>query len=235
MISILKYLLDMIYPKKCPVCHEILEDPAEQICRKCLRKLVFVGKCYCLKCGKPMTDNTDFCRECAGRKRAFTQGRSILVYDDLMRESIIKYKYGRRVEYGDFYAKLMCKLAGKQILFWDPDLIVPVPMHDRKRRVRGFNQAEYLARRISKEMGIPFSDRAVKKVKATSSQKKLNAKERSRNLEKAFEVCEDIDGLKILVIDDVYTTGSTMEEIASVLSEKGAEKVYFLTICAGYN
>ena len=100
---------------------------------------------------------------------------------------------------------------------------------------RGFNQAEYLAKIIGKELGIPAVSHVLKKVKNTRSQKKLDAEKRRKNLRNAFAANEDFTGLKILIIDDVYTTGSTMEEIASLLRAKGAQNVYFFTICTGYN
>lgn len=225
----------MIYPKKCPICHKILGDPEKWICSECVSALIFVGKYYCMKCGKPVKEGEMYCEQCTSRKMSFTQGRSVLIYNDALKKSIVKFKYENRREYGDFYAWLMCRYAEKQILYWKPDVIFPVPLHKRKQRTRGFNQAEYLARQIGKEFGIPVTETALKKVRDTRSQKKLNAEERRKNLENAFEVCEDVNGLNILVIDDVYTTGSTMNEIASVLTMKGAKKVFFLTFCTGYN
>lgn len=107
------------------------------------------------------------------------------------------------------------------------DLIVPVPMHPRKQRERGFNQAADLAEKAGGILKIPMSDQVVKKTKATRSQKKLNAAERKQNLRMAFQATERLDGLRILVIDDVYTTGSTIEAMAHVLKAAGADKVFF--------
>lgn len=188
-----------------------------------------------MKCGKPVRKEQEYCVQCTEERRFFTEGRSILIYDDMMRESIIKFKYEGRRGYGDFYVKLMCSFGMRDILRWSPDLILPVPLHKRKLRNRGFNQAEYLAQGISRKFGIPMAADVLKKEKNTKSQKKLDAKGRKRNLKKVFQVYENLNGLKILVIDDVYTTGSTMDEIASVLTSKGAKKVFFLTICTGYN
>ena len=99
--------------------------------------------------------------------------------------------------------------------------------------MRGFNQAAYLAERLSGYTGIPWDEQLVRKIKKTRSQKKLNAAERRRNLKKAYLVTGKISGLTVLVVDDVYTTGSTMDAMAMSLREAGAEEVYFLTVCAG--
>ena len=125
-------------------------------------------------------------------------------------------------------------IYGKQYMErWTPQLIVPVPLYPGKKRMRGFNQAAYLAERLSGYTGIPWDEQLVRKIKKTRSQKKLNAAERRRNLKKAYLVTGKISGLTVLVVDDVYTTGSTMDAMAMSLREAGAEEVYFLTVCAG--
>ena len=150
-----------------------------------------------------------------------------------MRRSVTRYKYYGCREYGDFYAKAMYRYAKMELREWKPDLIVPVPVHRSKERMRGFNQAAYLAERISRYTGIPADMGLVQKNIKTKSQKKLNALQRRKNLEKAFCVTGDVRGKDILVIDDVYTTGSTIDAMASCLKKKGAENVYFLTVCIG--
>ena len=112
---------------------------------------------------------------------------------------------------------------------WKPDVIVPVPLTGRKQRMRGFNQSAYLADRVGEQLQIPL----VKKTRNTKSQKKLNAAQRKQNLADAFRAEENIRGLTVLVIDDVYTTGSTVDAMAQCLKGAGAEQVYFITLCAG--
>lgn len=188
-----------------------------------------------MKCGKPINAEEEYCSDCSGRKRAFTKGLGIYLYDDRMRASLVRYKYYGRREYGDFYAAAICRYGQKEIRLWKPDLILPVPLHPSKQRMRGFNQSEYLADRIGDFYGIPVSAGLLIKTKKTKSQKKLNARERYRNLQGAFLVKERVDGLNILIIDDVYTTGSTIDEAANSLLYAGAKKVYFLTVCMGRN
>lgn len=188
-----------------------------------------------MSCGKPVEAEQEYCHDCAGRKREFTQGRGIYMYDDRMRSSLVKYKYGGRREYGNFYAAAISTYARDEISRWKPDLLIPVPLHPSKERMRGFNQAEYIAEQVGDFYGIPVSSQILVKTRRTKSQKKLNARERSRNLQGAFLVRERLDGLTILVIDDVYTTGSTMDAAAASLKEAGAKSVCFLTVCTGQN
>ena len=194
--------LNILYPKRCPVCHGILSDRGNLICQSCEKWLHPIVTDYCLKCGKPVKAEEELCGECRKSHREFDRGRSVFFYNDKIR-------------------------------MWKPDLIVPVPMHPRKQRERGFNQAADLAEKAGGILKIPMSDQVVKKTKATRSQKKLNAAERKQNLRMAFQATERLDGLRILVIDDVYTTGSTIEAMAHVLKAAGADKVFFVTLCTG--
>lgn len=228
----LEKMSDIFYPRRCPVCQKILKDQKRMIFPQCETMLHPIGHPRCFKCGKPV-EKGEFCRDCQKRKHMFEQGRGIFVYDSSMRRSVTRYKYYGCREYGDFYAKAMYRYAKMELREWKPDLIVPVPVHRSKERMRGFNQAAYLAERISRYTGIPADMGLVQKNIKTKSQKKLNALQRRKNLEKAFCVTGDVRGKDILVIDDVYTTGSTIDAMASCLKKKGAENVYFLTVCIG--
>ena len=229
---LLSRILDVFYPRRCPVCQKILKDQRRMICPECERLLRPIGHPRCYKCGKPV-EKGEYCRDCERRQHIFEQGRGIFVYDSRMRRSVTRYKYYGCREYGDFFARAMYRYGQKELREWDPDLIVPVPLHRSKERMRGFNQAAYLAERLSRYTGIPADMELVKKVVKTRSQKKLNALQRRKNLEKAFFATKNVRGKNILVVDDVYTTGSTIDAMAGCLKKKGAENVYFLTVCIG--
>ena len=228
----LRKILDIFYPRCCPVCQKILKDQRRMICPECEKKLRPIGHPRCYKCGKPIEEG-EYCKDCQKHTHIFDQGRGIFVYDGIMRRSVTRYKYYGCREYGDFYAKAMYRDAWKNLNQWKPDLIVPVPIHKSKERLRGFNQAAYLAERLSCYTGIPVDTDLVQKVVKTKSQKKLNAMQRRKNLEKAFLVTKNIRGKDILVIDDVYTTGSTIDAMAGCLRKRGAKNIYFLTVCIG--
>ncbi len=223
--------LDLFYPPRCPVCDGILEDSSRKICPECEQTFHPVSEHYCLKCGKPVDETEEYCTECRHRERKFSRGRGIFLYDTQMKQSLLRYKYYGSREYGKYYAESICRYAGADIMNWKPDVIVPVPLHRRKKRMRGFNQAADLAERTGKLLGIPVTEEIVYKIKETRSQKKLDADERKRNLKNAFRAVTSVKGLRILVIDDVYTTGSTMEAMAECLLESGAKEVFFVTLC----
>lgn len=228
----LRKILDIFYPRCCPVCQKILKDQRRMICPECEKKLRPIGHPRCYKCGKPIEEG-EYCKDCQKHTHIFDQGRGIFVYDGIMRRSVTRYKYYGCREYGDLYAKAMYRYAWKNLNQWKPDLIVPVPIHKSKERLRGFNQAAYLADRLGCYTGIPVDTDLVQKVVKTKSQKKLNAMQRRKNLEKAFLVTKNIRGKDILVIDDVYTTGSTIDAMAGCLRKRGAKNIYFLTVCIG--
>ena len=223
----------MLYPKKCPLCHQILKEKDRLICPECSGKVRPISGPRCMKCGRPVKMEEEYCEDCRKGAHHFTEGRSIFWYGEVWRQSLVRFKYYGCREYGDFYAKAMSVFGKKYLERWKPDLIVPVPLHPRKKRMRGFNQAAYLAERLSVLTGIPWNGHLVKKIRSTRAQKKLNAIQRRQNLKNAYQVTERIPGFSVLVVDDVYTTGSTADAMAMCLLEAGAEKVYFLTICAG--
>ena len=226
-------LLDMLYPKKCPLCHQILKEKNSLVCPDCFQKAMPMKEPLCMKCGRPVRMEEEYCQDCRSGVHHFTEGRSIFPYGEIWRQSLVRFKYYGCREYGDFYAKAISIYGRKYLERWKPQLIVPVPLHSRKKRMRGFNQAAYLAERVSCFTGIPWSDNLVIKIRNTKSQKKLNASQRKKNLRNAYLVTRKITGFSVLVVDDVYTTGSTMDAMAMCLQGAGAKDVYFLTVCAG--
>ena len=227
--------LNLLYPRRCPLCHRILKDSHALICPECAGDLRPIQGARCYKCGKPVSEEEEYCRDCKAAPGAFDQGRGIFLYDDRMKYSIMKYKYFGCREYSRFYGRALYLYGRDQLALWKPDVIVPVPLHWRKLRKRGFNQAELLAEELAKSAGLPVDVSLLKKSRATRSQKKLDAAGRKKNLKKAFQVVGNPSGMRILLIDDVYTTGSTMDVLAHALLEKGASHVFFLTVCIGSN
>lgn len=233
MKKIIYTFLNILYPRHCPVCHKILKDQNGIVCPECENGFSRIGKDYCLRCGKPVKAQEEYCGECRKRSRSFDRNKAVFLYNGKLRRSLVRYKYYGCREYGDFYASAICRYAGRDIMGWSPDVIIPVPLTPKKQRARGFNQAGYLADRIGEKLHIPVSHTLLRKVRSTKSQKKLNAAQRRQNLKDAFRVQENIQGITVLVIDDVYTTGSTMEAAAACLKSAGAESVYCITLCTG--
>lgn len=151
-----------------------------------------------------------------------------------MRHIILKIKYDNKREYIEGFAKLMAIRYEKFIKVSNIDCIMPVPLHSSRKRMRGFNQSDILAKDLSKYLDIPVLHDCLCRIKKTIDQKGLSRTERLHNLDNAFMVRDLPSNIKnILVVDDVYTTGTTIEKCAKILKDSGANKIYFLTICTG--
>ena len=224
--------MGMLYPQTCYFCGKLSET---EICRECRPKLTYIGEPRCKKCGKPIhSQEQEYCHDCRKKRFAYEQGKSIWLHDERVRWSVYQFKYHNRRIFGEFYAKEMYRLYGKWLRENHIDVIIPVPLHPRRRRLRGFNQAEVIAKELGKLTGIRVDGKAIVRSKYTDPQKKLGHRERSDNLKHVFEVRGDLSYAKnILIVDDIYTTGSTIHEIARTIRVNFTSKVWFLTISIG--
>lgn len=170
-----------------------------------------------------------------GSEKSFLeQGRSVYVYRGEICRSVYRFKYSNRREYAGFFAEKAAQRYGEWIAQCGIEAIVPVPMYRHKKRRRGYNQAEIFAKELAMQLSIPFVANGVKRIRDTGPQKLLSNVERKNNLKKAFQAEEFIVKYKcILIVDDIYTTGSTVEAVAEVMRRTGVERVFFLTLCTG--
>ena len=233
--SFLNNLLNIVYPARCPICGEIISKRGRDICPECEVRLTYVEEPICLKCGKPVSgEEQEYCSDCLNKNHLFKEGRSVLVYDEHASKSIYAFKYNARGEYAKFYGRIIYERLGRKIRSWKPDVIIPVPIHSSKLKQRGYNQAALIAKELSKRLNIPMDERLIVRKNQTKVQKNLSAKDREINLKKAFNVTRNSVELKsVLVVDDIYTTGSTMDAIAGCLEGAGIREVYFVTLCIG--
>ena len=231
-MNLWKRCLGILYPQTCCFCGKV---SAEQICDSCAEKVEYISEPICKKCGKPIwKDEKEYCKDCTENHFEYEQGRSLWVHRGLMRKSVYQFKYHNRRIYGEWYAKELFRLHGHKLKEWKIDCIIPVPLHKRKRRVRGYNQAEIVAKHLGQISGIPVDTKAVVRIRNTKAQKRLDHQERKHNLKNAFRVKKTWKNVKnVLIIDDIYTTGATINEVALILKKKGAQKVCFLTISIG--
>ena len=225
----------LLYPRRCPVCQEAVEERGGRVCAVCRTKLPYVRMHFCQRCGKPLLlEEEEYCRDCRRKEHQFEKGRAPFLYDKVMQASIAGYKYGGRREYAAFYAEEILNRCAKDMLGWQGAVFLPIPLHSSRRRRRGFNQAELLAKELTKRSGIPTDAGVLVRRKKTRAQKELNDQERLTNLKDAFSVRKGrVPYQNIILVDDIYTTGSTIDAAARVLKENGAEKVYFVCICVG--
>lgn len=230
----LSELLNYIYPPRCPICDAIL-DPGKEICISCQAEPLLILEPSCKKCGKPLDyDTQEYCVDCTKKKHRFEQGKAVFLYKDGMKKSMYRFKYSNRREYANFYAKQAAKVYGDWVHRNRVEVVIPIPMYYKKRRKRGYNQAEVFARALGKELGIAVDERIVERIRETTPQKELNDKQRQNNLKKAFQLTENIVKYKeILLVDDIYTTGSTMDAVAETLLAGGARNIYYICISIG--
>lgn len=261
--------MDLIYPPRCPICHDIVQPGYQMVCGSCLKKLPLVLVPKCEKCGKPVPDGDGLCYDCTVIEHSFTEGMGVFLYEEVMRKSMHYFKYGGRKEYGAFYGTAAWFYGKDTLKRWNPQVIIPIPIHKTRLRTRGYNQAEIIADVLSGYMGVPVLTNLLVRQTKTTAQKELTVEERRQNLENAFAVSEkNIDlGIfvknmalkkcgqgsavctptkpisdlgwekgvlkRVLLLDDIYTTGSTMDSAANELKKCGIEEIYALSICIG--
>lgn len=238
-IKIKDALVNMAFPRRCPVCDEIVPTGDGLICSCCRTKPQYITEPRCRRCGKQLMGEQGqnspglFCRDCMQRKHVYDYGYALYDYQS-MRKSIYRFKYGKRCEYADFYAKDICEKLSDEICMMGADSIIPVPVHASRLRSRGYNQAELVAAELSRFTGIPMDKKLVKRVRKTVPQKELTIQERQNNLKKAFHISANVVKLnKVILVDDIYTTGSTFDAIAMELKRRGVKSVYFIALCIG--
>lgn len=221
---------NVLYPMDCTcdVCgEELVADTRYRLCSDCIAKLPFANGHRCLCCGVPLADESDYCNRCQYERGAFVKNRSPLVYEGETRKIIYSLKFGNKKYLAQTLGALMADEFLKDNM--EADIIVYVPMTEAEEKKRGFNQSELLAEEVGKRLNIAVLP-ALVKIKETKAQKELGGKERAQNLEGAFAcVFEQVKNRKILLIDDIFTTGATANECAKVLLKAKAREVNVLT------
>ena len=225
-------LPDFLYPRRCPICDAPMLRSEKYVCTACTDKVKFVSGKTCEKCGRKMGEMwTHICPECINADHAFDEAFAPFAYEGDIRESITRFKYSGRAEYAIFYAKCICEYGKIRIRDWNADAIVPVPIHKSRLAERGYNQAYLLAKELSKLTGITVKDDLIIRVKKTEAQNGLNPAQRRKNLAGAFKY-ENTRSIPktIIIADDIYTTGSTVNAISKLLKKHGAQRVF--VVCA---
>ena len=232
-------MVRQLYPNRCPVCDRVLfcaeESGGGLVCPECDKKLQRIRQPFCLRCGRKLKDaGEEYCLPCKKHAHGFVQGRGVWVYGGAVRPMLYRYKYSNRRDYTSFFAEAALQLHREWIMRIGIEVLVPVPLHWSRKRRRGYNQAELFAGALSERTGIPMDASLVQRVRRTAPQKKLSGPERKNNLKNAFKISKNVvQYKKVLLIDDIYTTGSTMDAVASVLRRAGVGGVYFLCISIG--
>lgn len=234
-------IIKFIYPMHCIICDTVLPfgNNLENnfLCYDCRKKIEFIKEPYCKKCGAMISEMDEmYCERCLSQNfDSFEYGIGLCRYNDAVKESLHKIKYGGRKEYIDFYGKCIVKKYYKQIYNMKAECIVPIPIHKRRYIKRGYNQASVLANSISNELynyniDLPVNEELIYRIKNTNVLNKLANDERENELIGAFVVDNSENIESVVLVDDIYTTGSTISAIARQLKNNGVKRVYFISI-----
>jgi len=187
-----------------------------------------------MKCGRPIGESEkEYCDDCVSHIHLYDCGRALFSYRSVS-ASLARFKYHGRREYAVFYAACAAKYLGSFLASCHADALVPVPLHKSRLQKRGYNQAQVLAEELSALTGIPVCADWIGRVKKTAPMKDLSATERQNNLKKAFKILRDDVKLNTtIIIDDIYTTGSTIDAMSRELKNAGVEHIYFITLAIG--
>jgi ComF family protein len=222
--ALLDHILNLLFPVTCCVCHAPVQERRwGGACPECWSSLFPIEPPFCSKCGEPAPAIEGLCGGCLRGDHLFDFARSALLFTHTFREIIHHLKYADRVSLAKPLGRILKECLNAHD--FQGALILPVPLHRSRERSRGFNQSELIAA----QLGRPVSTRLLRRRKNTPSQTGLSRNERKRNLAGAFELSAKVSGT-IIVVDDVYTTGSTMNEVTRTLKRGGAERVEVLTV-----
>lgn len=229
-----RYCLDLIYPLRCLVCSSAISPTdfkSEFLCVSCFKKIKFIPSPVYEK-GKLLPDFGGYPRFNDKSKLYFEELSSVAVYEGVWKELIHTFKYKGDDCIDKFLAGLLAEMVLKNLSLKRSDFIVPVPLHWQDRRRRGYNQAELLALQLGRLTGVPVCTKNLVKSKKTPSQTKLSKNQRIRNVKGVFGLknFQRIKNKKIILVDDVFTTGSTVNECSKVLKEANAAEVNVITL-----
>jgi ComF family protein len=226
--TVLRAALDLALPRLCAVCREPVES--EGLCPACWSKLSFISRPYCERLGIPFVYDPGpgiLSMEAIADPPAYQRARAAVRFDEISRALVHALKYGDRLDLAPMMGRWLTQ-AGRELLA-EADALVPVPLHWRRHWARRFNQSAILAAAVAKGSGVPIAAGALRRVKRTTQQVGLSRAQRAANIQGAFRVPADgkaeVVGRKLVLIDDVLTSGATVEGCAKTLLRAGAKNV----------
>jgi len=231
--------LGFLFPEICQLCGEHRATAKEgYVCGRCRSHVRFIKPPFCERCGLPFEGDltTPFeCANCREMKLHFSAARSAVVASGTVREIIHRYKYQHALWFEPFLADLLLRETVPVLRGQDWDVIVPVPLYPLKQREREFNQAERLAARLSHATRIALNKKLLRRVRFTNTQTRLTRPERAANMRGAFAMRHGarLDGERVILVDDVFTTGATTSACAQALLTAGADEVCVWTVARG--
>lgn len=232
-------MLSFLFPPICPLCSKELLDKGEHICKSCQKEEIFIKGATCYSCGKPIKNyEKEYCSDCRQHPKNFERGMGLCIYQKPVTDSLAAIKYKNQRKFAQYYLEEIRKRKYKELQQLKVDVVIPVPIYRKKRRKRGFNQAEIFAKGIAQMLDVPMYTKIVERIHDTKPQKQLNPGERKKNLKKAFcgnykEYQKAGMPKRVLLVDDIYTTGSTAQTVTAALKQMGVREVYVFCIAVG--
>lgn len=232
----LSLLTDLLLPPRCHACHASVPEGEEtHLCTSCRSQLLPIVSPLCTQCGIPFRNyggsDDHLCGSCLKDPPPFTAARTAYAYEGPLRDLIHNLKYSGNVKRRRPLEQLLDRLTDN-VLLWEPDCILPVPLHESRLKERGFNQSILLAERAAERWQTPLLRRAMRRTRKTVPQMELDRDDRMTNVKGAFAVADPslVRKKRVLLLDDVITTGSTVTECARVLRKSGAEEVFVIAL-----
>ncbi|MGB7434916.1 MAG: ComF family protein, partial [Candidatus Acidiferrum sp.] len=232
-------LASVCFPANCRLCDELLTDARRlPLCSHCLCSFQEIPPGHCDGCGQPGTfdpefpNETSYCADCQQRRFAFESARSFGLYEGTLARAIVLLKHEQIEPLGNWFAKRLAELVKTEGERMAADTIVPVPLHRQRRRERGFNQVDLIGRPLAKQLCVPYEAVLLMRSRPRPEKHLLRSEERWEAVRGAFAIRKrgQVDNLRILLLDDVMTTGATLDACARALGEAGARSVLGLTI-----
>lgn len=228
-------LLDAIFPDDCNciVCgKEIARGHKYCMCEDCIKTFPFNNGRICVRCGAPMDNEANYCLECQNHPKNFDFARSSLVYEGEAQRLVLNMKFHNKRWLAKYFAEMLCDTYSENKL--DAEVIVPVPISSERLKERGYNQSELVAKWLAKMLDLPLVTDAIVKFKDNKRQSNLSVSQRRDNVLGAYKIVnrESVKGLRVLLVDDILTTGSTMSEVSRKLKIAGAKAVYGMAIAS---
>jgi ComF family protein len=234
-------LASLVFPAPCRICEATLTTASRiPVCSTCLSSLQPLAGAGCQKCGRPFVSDVaaastaaqPLCHLCRRDVYHFDLARSFAVYNDAMVRAIVLLKYHAVTPLGGWFAARLAEVVARNPKAFAADVVVPVPLHASRLRERGYNQAELIARPLARRLGLPLRAVLLVRTKPRPDKLKLTRKERWQTVRGAYAMRADstIDKVRVLLVDDVFTTGATLDACARVLRQAGASRVVALTV-----
>ena len=221
----LSKVINFIFPHLCPGCHTVMSN--QGFCPSCWSKLTFITPPWCALCGQPFaTSCTTLCLACQKKIPLFNSHRALWHYGPVSRRVIFSFKHGKQRYLTPLLAKWLLPLA----LSLKVDYVLPVPLHPHRLAYRGFNQSCVLAQALSRMTAIPLVREGLIRIFKTPSQGRFSLSQRQDNVQGAFTSSHEWSGESFLLIDDVYTSGATLNACTMALKDAGAHHVHALTL-----